>query len=70
MQVVLKWNIQRGVAVIPRSETPANIRSNMEGMFDWNLPHDVKVSHPRMSHISIWASAAPWIILCPFTRSS
>ena len=53
MQVVLKWNIQRGVAVIPRSETPENIRSNIEGMFDWNLPHDVKVSYPLMlSHIS------------------
>ena len=55
MQVALKWNIQRGVAVIPRSETPENIRSNIEGMFEWNLPHDVKVSHPRMSHISSWA---------------
>eukprot|EP00891_Asterochloris_glomerata_P008518 jgi/Astpho2/8518/gw1.00125.50.1_t len=36
-QVALKWNIQRGVAVIPRSETPENIRSNIEGMFEWNL---------------------------------
>jgi alcohol dehydrogenase (NADP+) len=41
-QVCLKWNIQRGVAVIPRSQNPENIRANLEGMFDWALPEDVK----------------------------
>ncbi|KAK9807579.1 hypothetical protein WJX72_003232 [[Myrmecia] bisecta] len=36
-QVALKWNVQRGVPVIPRSQTPKNIKSNIEGMFDWQL---------------------------------
>jgi len=41
-QVCLKWNVQRGVAVIPRSQSPKNIKANIEGMFDWILPRDAK----------------------------
>ena len=44
VQVCLKWNVQRGVAVIPRSQSPKNIKANIEGMFDWILPRDAKVS--------------------------
>lgn len=29
-QVVLKWNMQRGVCVIPKSVTPSRIRSNLQ----------------------------------------
>ena len=43
-QVVLKWNVQRGVAVIPRSQNPKNIKANFEGMFDWILPREAKVN--------------------------
>lgn len=42
-QVLLRWNIQRGVPVIPRSNTPANIRANAEGLFDWRLSEAQKV---------------------------
>ena len=40
----MKWNVQRGVAVIPRSQNPTNIKSNIEGLFDWVLPREAKVS--------------------------
>ncbi|KAK9825868.1 hypothetical protein WJX81_006636 [Elliptochloris bilobata] len=36
-QVLLRWNVQRGVPVIPRSNTPANIEGNAKGLFDWAL---------------------------------
>jgi len=41
-QVVLRWGIEKGVVTIPKSSTPAHIRSNFE-LFDWELrPADVE----------------------------
>ncbi len=40
-QVVLRWQIQKGVVTIPKSSTPAHIRANFD-VFDWALdPGDV-----------------------------
>lgn len=41
-QVLLKWNIQRGVAVIPRSQSEKNIRGNIDGAFTWELTPEQK----------------------------
>ena len=38
--------MQRGVAVIPRSQNPKNIKANIEGIFDWVLPREAKVPSP------------------------
>lgn len=46
-QVCLKWNVQRGVTVIPRSQNPKNIKANIEGMFEWVLPREAKVHSPQ-----------------------
>jgi len=47
LQVCLKWNVQRGVPVIPRSQNPKNIKANIEGIFEWVLPRAAKVHlHP------------------------
>jgi aldehyde reductase len=35
-QVVLRWNMQRGVVVIPKSVTPSRIEQN-GGVYDWAL---------------------------------
>ena len=41
-QVLLKWNVQRGVAVIPKATGEAHLRDNLEGLFDWKLTWDQK----------------------------
>lgn len=46
-QVLLRWNVQRGVAVIPRSNTPANIQGNAKGLFEWHLTEAQKARPDR-----------------------
>ncbi|MEF8796123.1 MAG: aldo/keto reductase [Salinivenus sp.] len=35
-QVVLRWAVEKGVVVLPKSTTPAHIRTNLD-LFDWDL---------------------------------
>ncbi|KAK9832348.1 hypothetical protein WJX74_007427 [Apatococcus lobatus] len=41
-QLCLRWNLDRGVAVIPESGSPEHIQENIEGIYDWKLPADIK----------------------------
>lgn len=41
-QVVLRWNVQRGIAVIPSSSSAEHIRDNIEGLFEWTLTQEQK----------------------------
>jgi alcohol dehydrogenase (NADP+) len=41
-QVLLKWNLQRGIAVIPKASGESHLRDNIEGMWDWKLTWDQK----------------------------
>ena len=46
-QVLLRWNVQRGVAVLPKASSPAHVADNIEGLFDWRLTYDQKVRRPK-----------------------
>jgi diketogulonate reductase-like aldo/keto reductase len=35
-QIVLKWATERGVVVLPKSSSPAHVRSNL-ALFDWSM---------------------------------
>eukprot|EP00884_Botryococcus_braunii_P023108 jgi/Botrbrau1/9481/Bobra.0252s0099.1 len=36
-QVLLRWNVQRGVPVLARSSNPGRVRENAAGLFEWRL---------------------------------
>ena len=42
-QVLLKWNVQRGVPVIPKAGSEPHLAENIEGLFAWRLTWDQKV---------------------------
>ena len=41
-QVLLKWNVQRGVPVIPKASSREHVADNIEGLFAWRLTWDQK----------------------------
>ena len=43
MQVLLKWNVQRGVPVMPKASSRQHLVANLEGMFSWRLSYEQKV---------------------------
>ena len=43
-QVCLRWNIDRGVGVIPESGSAEHIKENIDGIYDWKLAADLKVN--------------------------
>lgn len=42
-QVLLRWNVQRGVPVIPKAGSEPHLRSNIEGLFGWRLTQEQQV---------------------------
>lgn len=43
MQVLLRWNLQRGVPVIPKASSPGNLEANIKDAFSWRLSNEQKV---------------------------
>lgn len=44
LQVLLKYNMQRGVPVLAKASSPAHLAENLTGMFDWKLTNDQKAT--------------------------
>jgi diketogulonate reductase-like aldo/keto reductase len=36
-QVLLRWGVQHGLIVLPKSSNPERIRENIAGLFEWSL---------------------------------
>ena len=70
MQVLLRWNVQRGVAVIPKASSPEHMRANIEGLFDWRLSYDQKVRIDILSRVIAETRhvCQPWPSLQGFAR--
>ncbi|GIL46419.1 hypothetical protein Vafri_3418 [Volvox africanus] len=43
-QVLLKWNIQRGVPVIAKTSSLERLAENLGGMYDWKLSYEQKAA--------------------------
>ena len=59
LQVVLRWNIQRGIAVIPKSVTPSRIQANFQvitadALSCWLLMCQSHTLLIAMQDISLW----------------
>lgn len=39
-QVLLRWGLQHGTSIIPKSTNPDRIKSNLEGALGWELPQE------------------------------
>jgi len=47
-QVLLRWNVQRGVGVIPKAGSEGHMRENADGLFTWRLTWDQKAALDRL----------------------
>ncbi|EFJ45425.1 hypothetical protein VOLCADRAFT_94271 [Volvox carteri f. nagariensis] len=43
-QVLIKWNIQRGVPVVAKTANTDRLAENLVGMYDWKLSYDQKAA--------------------------
>jgi alcohol dehydrogenase (NADP+) len=42
-QVLLRWNVQRGVAVLPKASSQSHMVDNIQGLWEWQLTYEQKV---------------------------
>jgi len=50
-QVVLRWNVQRGVGVIPKTSSDIRLKENLEDLFSWRLTWDQKAAIDRIDRM-------------------
>jgi diketogulonate reductase-like aldo/keto reductase len=41
-QVLLRWNVQRGVAVLPKASSQSHMLDNIQGLWEWQLTYEQK----------------------------
>lgn len=49
-QVALRWGIQTGHSVLPKSTNEARIRQNLE-VYDWSIPDDMLIKITEIEQV-------------------
>ncbi len=62
-KVLLRWNMQRGVPVIPKASSAEHLRENIEGAFSWHLTAAQKVRARRRAW-ACWECRRPRVCAC------
>lgn len=60
VQVLLKWNMQRGVPVIPKATSREHLAENLVGMCDWRLSNQHKVSVGFLQGLCVCICGVVW----------
>jgi len=55
LQVLLRWGVQRGTSVIPKSTKQQRLRSNLE-LFDWQLQQE---DFDKLNQLPLQVSGLP-----------
>lgn len=71
-QVALRWGLQMGQSVLPKSTNEARIRENLD-VFDWSIPEDLFAKFSEIEQASTLLSSlfnacfllTTSIFLCP-----
>lgn len=50
-QVALRWGLQMGNSVLPKSTKEARIKENLD-VFDWSIPEDLFAKLSEIEHVS------------------
>ncbi|GIL89597.1 hypothetical protein Vretimale_1843 [Volvox reticuliferus] len=59
-QVLIRWALQRGTSVLPKSVNPERIKSNLE-VLDWEIPADIYEQLSNLSHQQRMVDGSFWI---------
>ncbi|PUZ53973.1 hypothetical protein GQ55_5G092500 [Panicum hallii var. hallii] len=62
-QVALRWNIQMGHSVIPKSTNEERIKQNLD-VYDWSIPDDLIAKFSEIKQISFIESAHLRLLNC------
>jgi diketogulonate reductase-like aldo/keto reductase len=57
VQVLLKWNMQRGVPVIPKATSRGHLAENFVDMFAWRLTNQQKVRQANNAVLCVQSQA-------------
>lgn len=53
-QVALRWGLQKGHSVLPKSTTESRIKENLD-VSDWSIPEDLMAKFSKFDQVSKWS---------------
>lgn len=62
-QVVLRWGLQLGHSVLPKSTNEARIKENFD-VLDWSIPKDLFTKFSEIQQASNFPISRMWFLFC------